>query len=556
MLAPALRLTRLLAAAGASAILAVGLAPVSGNAASAGSPGPQVLTPAASSTSRGPLRDAPAAATSSKPAHQQAGVKAAGSKPGSNRPRPGGGGGDGALQSSVNSSLAPPTKGASFAGVGSPNGSYASSPCSCAPSDDNLSVGATQVVQFVNTDVGVFSKSGVEAAGFPKPGNWVFSGLNDGCASNNDGDPIVKYDVVAGRWILTQFSVSTTPYLQCIAISDSADATGTYHTWAYSFGSSNFNDYPKLGIWPDSSYNAYLMSFNIFLNGRTFSGPDACAIDRASMLSGLASPAMVCFQQSSGYGTLLPSDFDGNPALTGSTQLPPAGSPGYFADFGSNSLSLWSIKPNFANPSASTLSGPSALATAAFSEACSGGTCVAQSGSSQKLDSLGDRLMYRLAYRNFGTSQSMVVTHSVTGSGTAAPRWYELSKTASSSSSWSIRQQSSYAPDSTYRWMGSVAEDRLGDMALGYSVSSTSINPGIRYTGRLAGDSLNQMRPEGTILAGTGAQNGGLNRWGDYTSMAVDPSDDCTFWYTNQYLKATSSFNWSTWIASVRFPGC
>lgn len=190
---------------------------------------------------------------------------------------------------------------------------------------------------------------------------------------------------------------------------------------------------------------------------------------------------------------------------------------------------------------------------------------IPQLGTTNQLDSLGDRLMYRLAYRHFSDRESLVVTHSVAGSGTAAPRWYELRTGALSSGatcsavgsgSFCINQQGSYAPDATYRWMGSVAMDKFGDLALGYSASNGAINPAMRFTGRLATDPLNQLRPEGTIQNGAGSQTGTLHRWGDYTSMAVDPSDDCTFWYTNQYLKANGSFNWSTRIASLKFAGC
>jgi hypothetical protein len=257
----------------------------------------------------------------------------------------------------------------------------------------------------------------------------------------------------------------------------------------------------------------------------------------------------------SSYASLLPADLDGAGGATTTTALPPSGEPGLFLDFGSNSLNLFklSVGGSFAGSGTSSLTGPTTIAVPAFTEACSGGTCIPQAGTSQRLDSLADRLMYRLAYRNFGDHESLVVTHSVTGSGTAALRWYEI---RNPNGSPTVYQASSYAPDSTYRWMGSVAMDKLGDMALGYSASSASVNPGIRYTGRAASDALHTMRAETTIQNGTGSQTGGLARWGDYSSMAIDPVDDCTFWYTNEYLQADGSFNWSTHIASFKFPGC
>jgi hypothetical protein len=185
----------------------------------------------------------------------------------------------------------------------------------------------------------------------------------------------------------------------------------------------------------------------------------------------------------------------------------------------------------------------------------------------QKLDSLGDRLMYRLAYRNFvsssGTStESLVVTHSVTGSGTAAPRWYELrtgtgTTAVVGSGAFQVYQRSSYAPDPTYRWMGSAAMDKFGNIAVGFSASSSSINPSIRFATRLADDTINTLRSEQSIQVGTGSQSGfNLSRWGDYSSMAVDPVDDCTFWYASEYLKTTGAFNWSTRLAAFKLPGC
>jgi hypothetical protein len=179
---------------------------------------------------------------------------------------------------------------------------------------------------------------------------------------------------------------------------------------------------------------------------------------------------------------------------------------------------------------------------------------VPQSGTSTKLDALADRLMYRLAYRNFGDHESLVAAHSVTAGSSVGVRWYEIRNPGGTPT---VYQQGTYAPDSLFRWMGSVAMNKSGDIALGYSVSSSSMFPGIRYTGRLTGDPLGQMtQSEGTLFAGTGSQTGGWTRWGDYTSMSVDPSDDCTFWYTNQYLQQNGAFNWSTRVGSFKFASC
>lgn len=454
---------------------------------------------------------------------------------------------DPVLQTSVGP-LVSTTGGLNFAGVG--DGDYGFAP-NAAPPDTNGAVGATQFVQWVNESFAVFDKTtGAIAAGFPKAGNSLWSGFGGGCETNNDGDPIAQYDKLANRWVLTQFSVSTTPYLQCVAVSTTSDATGTYNR--YSFSQPNFPDYPKLGVWPD----AYYISFNMF-SGNSFVGGRACAFDRTSMLIGAAATEQ-CFQLSSSFGGLLPSDLDG-PASP-----PPAGEPDFFLNFGSNSLNLWTFHVDFANAANTTFTGPTNIPVASFSEACGGGTCIPQPGTRQKLDSLGDRLMYRLAYRNFPNAspahETLVVNHSVAtsagrhgSSSGSGVRWYEL---RDPNGIPTVFQQGTFAPDSDFRWMGSIAMDKVGDIALGYSDSSGSTIPSIRFTGRVPTDAKGTMEAEASIKIGGGSQLRNLNRWGDYSSMAVDPVDDCTFWYTNEYLKSDGTFNWSTQIASFKITGC
>jgi hypothetical protein len=448
---------------------------------------------------------------------------------------------DMAVQSQV---IAAPSIGnvTSFAGVG--NGDYGFAP-NAAPPDTNLAVGATQVVQWVNESFGVFSKSGVLLAG-PTAGNTLYQalGASHPCAVHNDGDIIAQYDKAANRWVLTQFSVtsgSTQGYWQCVAVSQTSDATGAYNVYAFNYGTVQFIDYPKLAVWN----NAYYITYNVFNNGQTFAGPKLCAFDRTSMLAGTAA-TQICFQLSTSFGGVLPADLDGSTP-------PPAGSPEYFVDFNTNSLDIFTISnPNFTNGTA-TLGGPTTIATAAFSPACNGGTCIPQSGTTQKLDSLADRLMYRLAYRNFGDHEALVVNHSIVAGSSVGIRWYEI---RSPGSSPTIFQQGTFAPDASFRWMGSAAMDHVGNIAVGYSVSSSTINPAIRFTGRAPTDPLGTLGTEVNIKSGAGSQNGGLTRWGDYSSLSVDPVDDCTLWYTTEYLKATGSFNWSTEIANFKFSTC
>src|SRR6267143_2967785 len=408
-----------------------------------------------------------------------------------------------------------------------------------APPDTNGAVGLTQYVQWVNSSFAIFNKSTGALIAGPTAGNTLWSGFGGGCQSNNDGDPIVLYDKAAQRWVFSQFSVTTTPYLQCIAVSTTSDATGTYNRYSFQYG--NFDDYPKMGVWADGYYE----TFNMF-NGNTFVGADACAYNRAAMLAGQAA-TQVCFQQGSSVGGLLPSDLDGNTP-------PPTGSPNYMLFYGTNTLNLYKFHVDFATPANSTFTGPTVINVAAFNPLCNGGTCVPQPGTTQQLDSLADRLMYRLAYRNFGTHESLVVNHSVSVSSGGGIRWYEIQNPSGTPA---LAQQGTFAPDSNYRWMGSIATDQAGDMAVGYSVSNgSSIFPSIAYTGRVSTDPAGTMQAEVNLVSGKGSQTTGLSRWGDYSAMQVDPVDDCTFWYTQEYTKTNGTFNWNTRIANFKFPGC
>jgi hypothetical protein len=443
-----------------------------------------------------------------------------------------------------------PSPSNNFDGVGNgftgPQGTFT---VNAAPPDTNGAVGPQDFVQIVNTDFAVFNKDPsrgtVGSVRFgPVQVNTLWSGFGGNCQADNDGDPIVMYDRIANRWLITQFAV-TNPnpnFLQCIAVSTGSDPTGSYNR--YSFAYTNFPDYPKFGLWPD----AYYGTFNMFnAAGTSFLGAQVCAFDRTSMVNG-ASATQQCFTTSTSFDSLLPSTLDG-------ATPPPAGSPNYLLALNTTtSLGLWKFHVDFATPANSTFTGPTSIAVASYAQACGGGTCIPQSGTTTQLDSLGDRLMYRLEYRNFGTYESLVVDHSVTSGSSAGMRWYEV---RSPGGTPTVFQSGTYAPDASFRWMGSISQDQSADMAMGFSISSSTTHPGISYTGRLAGDALGTMaQGETSLIVGAGSQTGGLTRWGDYSSMVVDPSDDCTFWYTNQYIPANGSFNWKTRIGSFKFPGC
>ena len=425
------------------------------------------------------------------------------------------------------------------------------------PPDENLAVGATQVVEVINTAYKVYSKSTGASVQGARQISSIFTGVSGLCgqgATFNFTDPVVLYDKKAGRWFISIAAGDSTFSTgnECIAISTTSDATGSYHRYVFAFGTKVFNDYPKFGVWPDAYYGSY----NLF-SPKQYLGAKVCAYQRSAMLAGSGAKA-VCFPGTTGAGitsefSFLPSDLDG-------ATLPPSGTPNFFVDLASTSaLHLFKFHVDFTTTSNSKFTGPVTIAVTPFTQACAAnGTCIPQAGTSQQLDSLGDRLMFRLAYRNFGTHQSLVVNHAVkTSVAAAGVRWYEI---RNPNGTPSVFQHGTLTSGSTSLWMGSIAMDKVGDMALGFSESSSAIHPKIAYTGRVPSDALGTMEGIATIFSGAGSQTGGTqnggSRWGDYSSMAIDPSNDCTFWYVNEYIPSNGLFNFHTRIASFKFPSC
>ena len=458
------------------------------------------------------------------------------------------------------------------------------SSCSCLPPDTDGEVGANQYVQMVNTDFAVYSKTGAVLR-TATPINELWANAGGECAAHNNGDPVVLYDQLAKRWVLTQFIATPSgnpgddQYGECIAVSTTGDATGSYYLYTFLFGTDVFYDYPKLGVWPDGYY---MMANEFPTNSETSAGTGAFAFERSQMLAG--KPARVVFFDESQHNSpggqyigMLPSDLDGS-------ALPPAGSPNWFAEVDDPSgvppttvgdtgfdMHLWAFHVDWANPANSTFGNDGApsstLPVAQFirPQCVYGyGDCAPQAGGPQQLDVLGDRLMFRLAYRNFGGYASLVLNHSVQvqDTGHIGIRWYEVRIPKGGTPS--IYQQGTYAPDDAatnplWRWMGSIAEDRNGDIGLGYSASGPNDYPSVRYTGRAAGDALGQMtQTEQVAYTGTGPQTEVEGRWGDYSDITVDPADDCTFWYTQEYLATDTVVigTWRTRVVSFKFPGC
>jgi hypothetical protein len=373
------------------------------------------------------------------------------------------------------------------------------------------------------------------------------------CASHDDGDPIVLYDALAGRWMMSQFAIQTpNNFHQCIAVSKTSDPRGAWNRYDFKYSSTLLNDYPKFGVWPDG----YYMSTNQFSGGTTWAGAGAVVYERSQMLKGL--PArQVSFDLGAISGNLsgmLPSNLNG--------VAPPRGAPNIFAQidddawgYARDQLELWKFHVAWAKPAASTFTRLTTLPVASFSSSvCPDADCVPQPGTSVHLDSLTDRLMNRLQYRKFSDHQSLVLSHTVSvGGGRSGVRWYEL---RSSGGPWTVFQQGTYAPGSDSRWMGSVAMDRSGDIAAGFSISGSSSAPSVAYAGRRSGDAKGTLPSAQRFLVhGAGSQTGS-GRWGDYSSLSVDPRDGCTFWYTQEYYAGTSAAGWSTRIGSFRFPSC
>lgn len=404
------------------------------------------------------------------------------------------------------------------------------------PPDTVGDVGPDHYVQMVNSSFQIFDKSGNSLVG-PININQLWTSAGGQCQIQNTGDPIVLYDRLADRWFVSQFFQDGL----CIAISQTADPTGAY--FLYEFATNEFPDYPKFGVWPD----AYYM-------GGNESSYTVYAFDRVNMLNGATARGPVRF--SGGTNFLMPADLDGATA-------PPANSPGLFYTFkdnnfhgGNDRLEVYEFSVDFDTPGNSTVTLVDTITIAEFTYTVCGFFnlgCIPQPGAVENLDAVSEWPMWRLQYRNFGTYQTLVSNFAIdVGGDQAGIRWFELRKSAAN---WALHQEGTYAPDTDNRFMGSIAMDQDGNMALGYSVSSNSTFPSIRYATRNAKDAPGFLQTEASLIEGSASQNGGGSRWGDYSSMNVDPADDCTFWYTSEYF--TNTFNgWQTRIGTFKVLVC
>lgn len=453
----------------------------------------------------------------------------------------------------------------------------ANGPRRLVPPDPNGDVGLTQYVQAVNLRFSVYDKTTGRRTAGPTAISSLFTsgGPSAGrlCSTHDDGDPVVVYDPLADRWVLSQFALNFTRrvFAECIAVSKTANAAGRY--WVYQFmypRPYTFDDYPKLGVWPDGYYATFNQFHVTAGGGFSWAGAGAIAYDRTAMLAGAPASQIYVdlFPVDPNLGGMLPSDLDG-PA-------PPAGAPNVFAQmdpgelgYPQDQLELWAFHADFATPENSafdpiaTQTLGNALLTAAFDPFICGGTraeCVPQRGTKNRLDTLSDRIMFRLQYRYLGPDDDrLTLTQSVRAGRRAGVRWYVL-QGDDTLTAWSILDQGTYAPaDGRSRWMGSAALDGAGDLAVGYSVSGPKTYPSIAYAGKPAADvgvvpglTLGERRG----FTGTGSEAGAYGRWGDYSDLTVDPTDDCTFYYTNEYYGTTGQWGWKTRVVAFEIPGC
>lgn len=451
-----------------------------------------------------------------------------------------------------------------------------------APSDENLDVGPNDVIQTTNLLFRIWDKNGNPKTS-PKLISSLFSKLGGQCSIADRGDPVVLYDRMADRWFLTQFAFATknaAPFHQCVAVSQGPDPLGAYFTYDFVTPGNNFPDYGKFGVWPDG----YYMTVNQFSEpGDIFNGVGMYALDRKKMLVGDPTAAFIYFDRNltsfpEGYNSTLPSDQDG-------LQAPPPGVPNTFiylisdefesSPYNKDALRLFDFHADFTTPANSTFTerAESPLLVAPFDPRSPSGRADVKepppATTADALDSIQYHLMHRLQYRNRGGIETLVASTPVNVSGLAPTtianyqagvRYFQLQR-STPGGPFLLYDNATFSPDAgnpatgVNRWLPSAAIDHQGNLAVSYSASSTSVFPSIWYAGRDF-NALGGLTGETHLFDGTAVQTGSSNRWGDYQSLQVDPSDDCTFWTTNQYYNVNSGFNWRTRIGRFKFPTC
>ena len=478
------------------------------------------------------------------------------------------------------------------------------------PSDNTLAVGPNHIVQIVNGGMAVFTKKGAmfDTTGKvlygPMRSNAVFTGFGGPCETRNSGDAVVRYDQLAQRWlyVLPVFTADTTapvalgrvsrpgqsgqpgepgppglintpappppppplprgtggprgaggsrpsgPYSMCYAVSVGPDPLGPYYR--YEFLRPLFPDYPRPAVWPDGYYVPSSTSDN-------FIQKHFCVADRNKMLVGLAATEQCIIIDNVNFLNNADIDGQGTPPLGAPNIVLAAGGAQLHSIFEDDAIYAWQFHVDWDNPANTGVSGPVKIPVAPYHYLCNGQLtkCVPQPDTATRLDAQGDKLMQRVVYRNTNGHESILALHSVnTAAGGGGVRWYEFRLDARREPV--LYQQGTYAPDSLFRWMGSIDMDRQGNIGIGYSFGGGSNFPGQRFAARLANDPPGQLGFREAVLVQGEASQKGPTRWEDYTTTAMDPTDDCTFWYVGDYVKQGAP-SYSTRIGAFRVPGC
>jgi N-acetylneuraminic acid mutarotase len=448
--------------------------------------------------------------------------------------------------------------------------------CGCQPSDSEGDVGPNHYIEAINETIKIFDKNGNTLSG-PTTYNSFFSSLTGTpCANANDGDPYVLYDAQADRWLISDFAFPSFPgtsFFQCIAVSQTNDpVSGGWFFYALQVDPGNptfLGDYPKFGLWNDGgTQNAYFFNVNLFSSPTTFNGVRAYALDRASMLTGGPANAIGFTLSATDVGasySFVSATFKaGDPPPTGRDEMVLAIDSPSTGGVTVTQVHARFFHVDFANPANATFgSGPTHQPNAeitvdGFVDAFTNTTSdlVPQQGTSGKLDTLGDKIMTPVVYQNRSGTESLWADSTVcTDAACTQPtgvRWYQFDVTGGNFPATPVQQQTwTNNNDGLWRWMPSIGVDQNGNTAIGYSTSSTTIFPSIRYAGRLQADPPgNLAQGEAIMFAGVSQFNG--NRWGDYTRTEIDPADGMSFWHINQYAQ---SGDWHTRVGKFNFVG-
>jgi hypothetical protein len=425
------------------------------------------------------------------------------------------------------------------------------------PPDTVGDVGPNHFIQAVNTSWAIYNKTGTLLTSNTFNGLWSTAGTGTPCDANHQGDPTVIFDPSGARWILADFAFvgngTVAPFYECIAVSKTTDpVAGGW--WLYAIRTDDaahpwLPDYPKMGIWPDGLY----MTGNMFDSTLTFREVRIWAFNRSDLEAGLTVRNVVVDTGVTTYFALMPSNYRGVPPPAGRENLLVTESQTLFA------FHVFKFHVDYSG-AGSTFTGPTNVSQTSYTVAPATATTPANA-----LDTLRERLMMQAQYRNIGGVESLWVNHTVRSSaaGPTGIQWAQINVTGGTIVSPPVQQQiyGNLSADGVHRWMGSLAVDRTGNMAIGYSAASATVNTSIRYNGRLSTDPVNTLpQGEATMAGGSFNQTGNCagslcTRWGDYSAMSVDPSGDCRIWFTTEYYNANGT-NWNTRIGAFTFPSC